>query len=636
MIVLSCTNISKTYVTDKILDDVSFSINSSEKVGLIGINGAGKTTLFNILMGKISKDSGQVYTSKTSKIGHLEQHSKMNSNNNIYQELLEIFEPIINMEKTLRNLEHEISKESVNPDSKVLKKLMNKYSNLTEEFADCNGYGYESEIKGVLKGLGFNEEQFSQPINELSGGQKTRIFLAKLLLKKPDILLLDEPTNHLDLESIDWLEKFLKDYKGSIIIVSHDRYFLDNVVTRILQLEDSKLKSYNGNYSTYIDKRKKELELMKKKYELQKDEINRQKEIIKNLSLGGKRAIRQAQSREKMLKKMDELKKPPSERKKANITFTPSIKSGNNVLFVEALAKSFNNKKLFNNIGFNIYKNEKVGIIGPNGIGKSTLFKIIMGKLDFDSGNFKLGHNVNIGYFDQEQENLNYDKTIMDEIWDEHTYFNHYEIRSILAQFLFTGDDIFKEISTLSGGERSRLALLKLMLSKANFLLMDEPTNHLDVDSKEVLEDSLLKYEGTVLVISHDRYFLNKVANKILYFDKNMMQEYLGNYDYYVEKKNELNSVETEENDQITKTKMKLERKKQKQLQKEQRMLKKQVKETEAKILELENKINEYEQLLCKPDVYNNPQTSSDLNKELVKTKNNLEAVYEKWVELND
>ncbi|WDV46180.1 ABC-F family ATP-binding cassette domain-containing protein [Clostridiaceae bacterium M8S5] len=635
MIVLSCTNISKTYVTDKILDNVTFSINAGEKIGLIGINGAGKSTLFNILTGKISSDDGQIYTSKTSKIGYMKQHTSVDSSKNIYDELLEIFKPVIELEKTLRSLENEISEKSQDHDSKEFEKLLDKYSKLTDEFEKSNGYGYDSQIKGVLVGLGFNSSDFYKPINQLSGGQKTRVYLAKLLLQKPDILLLDEPTNHLDLDSIDWLEKYLKDYKGSVIIISHDRYFLDNVVSRILQLENTELKSYNGNYSTYMDKRKKEIELEKKKFEQQKNEMNRQKEIIKNLSLGGKRAIRQAQSREKMLKKMQELKNP-SERKKASFKFTPSVKSGNDVLRIEDLKKSYDGKLLFDSINFNIYKGEKVGIIGPNGIGKSTLFKIIMGITSLSSGNYTLGANVNIGYFDQEQKYLNTEKTIADEIWDEHPLMDHFQIRSILAQFLFTGDDIFKEIGSLSGGEKARLALLKLMLSKSNFLLMDEPTNHLDVDSKEVLEDALKKYEGTVLVISHDRYFLNKVVDKILYFNSDKITEYLGNFDYYIEKSKLLSSNNDDSiNTGITKTQMKLDRKKQKELEKKERAKKQQLSKLEENIALLENKISEYEHLLCSPDIYNDPVKSTQINKDLLNIKSDLEQEYEKWVELS-
>lgn len=637
MIVLSCTNISKTYIAQKILDNISFSLNANEKAGLIGINGAGKTTLLNILTDNISSDTGQVHVSKTSKIGYLRQNVNITSDNSLYDELLEIFKPIIDMEQKIRDLEHEISNISQNnPDDTRLPKLMDRYAVLSEDFADKNGYGYQSEIKGVLIGLGFLPEEFSRSINELSGGQKTRILLAKLLLTKPDILLLDEPTNHLDLKSIEWLEKFLKDYKGAVIIISHDRYFLDNVVSKIFELENTKLKTYNGNYSTYMDKRKKELEILRKKYEQQRLELKRQKDIIKNLSLGGKRAIRQAKSREKLLKKMDEIKQPSSDRKKAHISFTPSIKSGNDVLALRDVKKSFNNTLIFENVNFDIYSGEKVGIIGPNGIGKSTLFKMIMKMMSYDDGTIKIGHNVEIGYFDQEMTNLNPEKTVMDEIWDEHPTFDHFEVRSLLARFLFTGDDIFKIIDTLSGGEKGRLSLLKLMLSKANFILADEPTNHLDVDSKEVLEDSLLKYEGTVLVISHDRYFLNKVVDKILYFDSTGMTEYLGNFDYYVEKKKlQENADKDEYEPSQTKTQIKYDRKKKKQLEKEERAKRQQLKKLEETIATLEEKINEYEQLLCTPDVYSDPIKSSQVNQKLVEVKLDLENSYDEWVMLS-
>ncbi|KGG81236.1 thiamine ABC transporter substrate-binding protein [Caloranaerobacter azorensis H53214] len=636
MIVLSCSNLSKSYSIYKILDNISFTINDGEKIGLVGLNGTGKSTLFKILAGKLSKDSGEIYIAKDHKIGFLEQNTQIESNNTVFEETLKVFRHLIDMEKKLRNLEEEISIEGKNGSSAKLQNLMNLYSKLIEEFNDKNGYGYKSEIKGVLKGLGFTEEEFNKPINKLSGGQKARISLAKLLLEKPNILLLDEPTNHLDIEAIDWLEKFIKDYRGTVIVISHDRYFLDSVTNRIFLIENSTLKSYNGNYSTFMKKRKKELELLQKKYEEQQKEIKRQEEIIKKfMSYGGKRYIRQAQSRQKMLDKMKKIDKPVQDHKKAKIIFEPKVKSGYEVLKVRDLSMNFDDFNLFKDLCFSIYRGEKVGLIGPNGIGKTTLFKIILNKITPTSGEITLGHHVNIGYYDQEQSNLNPEKTIVDEIWDENPNLDHYQIRSVLAKFLFHGDNIFKEISTLSGGEKSRLALLKLMLSKANFLLMDEPTNHLDIDSKEVLEDALKDYEGTLLVISHDRYFLNKVTDKILELNSNGIKEYLGNYDYYLNKK-KANEIQEEISDDKTKTQIKAERKRLKEQQKKEKKLKERIKNLESKISQYEEKISELEKYMCKPEVFNNPTKSIEISTEVNNLKNELNKLYDEWMELTD
>ena len=563
MIVLSCSNISKSYGTNSVLEDISFTIDSKDKIGLIGLNGSGKTTLFNILAGKDFQDSGYIYVQKDLKIGYLKQHTNMESDLTVFEECLEVFENLIEMEKSIRKLEEEISEISKNGNSEKLDALLNEYSILLESFNEKNGYGYKSEIKGVLKGLGFTDEEMNRDSKVLSGGQKARLSLAKLLLERPAILLLDEPTNHLDIDAINWLEGFLKEYIGAVLVISHDRYFLNNVVSKIFHLENKNIKIYNTNYSKYMEQRKKDLEVLKKQYENQQTELKRQEEIIQRFSnYGGSRYIKQAQARQKLLDRMKLLDKP-LEDKKVKINFEPKIKSGRDVLRVENLEKSFGDYKLFENINFNVYRGEKVGLIGPNGIGKTTVFKTILNEISYNSGNINIGHHVHIGYFDQEQSNLNLNNTIIDEIWDNNPKLNHYEIRSILSRFLFIGDDIFKEIEELSGGERGRLQLLKMMLSDANFLLMDEPTNHLDIDSKEVLEDALMEYEGTIFTISHDRYFLNKVCDKILEITEDGIEEYLGNYDYYLEKKNEI--VIEEEEEFKTKTQIKLERKKEKE-----------------------------------------------------------------------
>lgn len=631
MLVLSCSNITKSYIIDTILEGVSFTVEDGDKVGLIGPNGSGKTTLFNILAGESHQDSGDIYIQKDLVIGYLKQHVKIDSEKTLYEECLEVFDYLIEMEKSLRELEEEISNLSLKGDSDELDKLMNKYANLSERFNAINGYGFKSEIKGTLLGLGFKEEDFHKEVNLLSGGQKSRLALGKLLLQKPDLLLLDEPTNHLDIEAIDWLEKFLKDYKGAVLIISHDRYFLDNVVNRIFYLENKKITIYNTNYSKFMEQRKKDLEVLKKQYEDQQREIKRQEEIIARYkNYGNIRYIRQARSRQKMLDKMKLIDKPV-ENKRSKIRFEPEIKSGRDVLMVENLRKGFDDFILFQDINFNIYRREKVGLIGPNGVGKTTLFKILLGQMDYDEGRIIKGTNVHPAYFDQEMANLNLDKTVIDEIWDEYPKLTYYEIRTILSQFLFLGDDIFKEIADLSGGEKGRLSLLKLMLSKANFLLMDEPTNHLDIDSKEVLEDALLDYEGTVLVISHDRYFLNRVADKILELTEDGIQEYLGNYDYYLEKKNEVN-YEEEDDQAKTKTQIKLERKKEKELQAKERERKKKIAKLEERIADLEDSIEEIDKQLYDPKIYEDHQQVVELNRKREELQASLDELYEEWI----
>lgn len=635
MIILSCNNISKFYLAKEILKDISFSIDEREKIGLVGLNGSGKTTLFNILAKEIPKDGGEIYTQKNLRIGYLRQHTQIQSENTAFNECLKVFEHLIEMEKNLRILEGKISIEGKKGDSETLQNLMEEYSNMSEQFSNQNGYGFKSEIKGTLKGLGFSDEDMDKKVNNLSGGQKSRLALAELLLQKPDLLLLDEPTNHLDIEAISWLEKFLNEYKGSALIISHDRYFLDNVASRIFHLENLELKTYNGNYTEFMKKRKVEMELLKKQYENQQKEIERQEEIIKRfLNYGGQRYIKQAQSRQKMLDKMKKIDKPLVDSKKTKLTFEPKIKSGRDVLAVETLEKSFDETPLFKNVSFNIYRGEKVGLIGPNGIGKTTLFKIILNNMPSTYGKITLGHHVNIGYFDQEQTNLHLDKTIIDEIWDENPKLDYYQIRTYLSQFLFFGDDIFKEVEDLSGGERSRLALLKLMLSKTNFLLMDEPTNHLDIDSKEVLEESLKNYNGTLFVISHDRYFLNTVTDKILELSKEGMEEFLGNYDYYVEKKNQIEEVEEEETK--TKTQIKLEKKKERKKIEEKRKIKKKTTELENQIILNEEKIVNIDEKLADPNIYDNLEKVKQLTEKREETQRLVEKLYDELINLEE
>ena len=635
MIVLSCNNLNKSFGIDTILENVSFTVNEYDKVGIIGVNGTGKTTLFKILSGIYGYDSGDIYLGKGVEIGYLEQNTNFHSEGTIFEEVLEVFKDLIAMETYLRDLEVKIANESSNPNSKELEKIMNEYSNKLEKFSELNGYGYKSEAKGVLKGLGFSDEDMDKKINILSGGEKTRVLLAKLLLKNPSLLLLDEPTNHLDSEAIEWLEVFLKQYKGTVIIISHDRYFLDQVVNRVFEIHNKKLRTYNGNYSKFIELSKVEKELELKKFEDQQKEIKKQEESIDRLkAYGREKHLKRARSKEKMLDKVEVLDRPEMYRKKANIKFSPSVTSGNDVLEARDISMGYGDRTLFRNLNLNIYRGEKVALIGPNGAGKSTLFKIIMNNLQPLTGSVKLGTNVHVDYFHQEQKTLNLDNTIIDEIWNDHPQLTQTTLRTMLGAFLFEDEEVFKKISTLSGGERARVAILKLILSNSNFLLLDEPTNHLDIDSKEVLEEALLNYEGTLFTISHDRYFLNTVIDKILVLDENGITEYLGNYDYYIEKKKqaqEMSIVATTE--EKTKTQLKDEKRKereQREIEKKARVKRQNI---EKEIEEVELKIEELDVLMCQEEVYSNPEKAKEVSQNKSDLEDRLSQLYEEWEE---
>jgi len=636
MIVLSCNNLNKSFGIDSILENVNFTVNEYDKIGIIGVNGTGKTTLFKIISGIYGYDSGDIYTSKDCEIGYLEQNTNFHSENTILEEVLEVFKDVIEMEKYLRDLEHKISGESSNTNSTTLEKLMNEYSNKLEAFSDMNGYGYKSEAKGVLKGLGFSDEDMDKPISILSGGEKTRVLLGKLLLKKPTLLLLDEPTNHLDSEAIEWLEVFLKQYKGTVILISHDRYFLDQVVNRIFEIHNKKLKTYNGNYSDFIKASAIEKELELKKFEDQQKDIKKQEESIERLkAFGREKHLKRARSKEKALAKVDVLDKPEAYRKKAKIEFNPSVTSGNDVLQLRDISMGYGERILFKDLNLDIYRGEKVALIGANGIGKSTLFKIIMNEITPLSGDIKFGTNVNVSYFHQEQKTLNLDNTIIDEIWEDNKQLTQTSLRTMLGAFLFEGEEVFKKISTLSGGERARVAILKLILSNANLLLLDEPTNHLDIDSKEVLEEALSSYTGTIFTISHDRYFLNTVVDKVLVLDENGITEYLGNYDYYIEKKKqvqEMNTVEVIE--EKTKTQLKEEKRKEREQREAEKKNRVKRQNIEKEIEETEAKIEEMDVLLCQEEVYSNPEKSKDVSLQKASLEEKLSALYEEWESL--
>lgn len=638
MIVLSCKNISKYYGIEPILKNISFNVNEGEKIGLIGPNGAGKSTLFKIITNQLDHDDGELFIDKSKNLGYLSQNLSLNADNTIYEETLTVFKELINMETRLKKLTEKLNEPYDASKEDYHNKIIQDYTTLTEVYENRGGYVYKAEISRVLKGLGFLENDFDKPIAILSGGQKTRVALCKLLLRKPEILLLDEPTNHLDLDAIEWLEGYLKEVKGTIVLISHDRYFLDAITDKTIEIVDGNAYVYNGNYTAFLDLKEKNMEVMQKAYDLQQAEIKRQEEIIaKYKSFNREKSIRAAESRQKALDKIDRIDAPPKEAKASRIRFETQIKSGNDVLHIENMQKSFGEKMLFHDLNIDIKREEKIALIGENGRGKTTLFRIIMDKLEADEGVKVLGKNVFVGYYDQEQSNLNPNKAIIDEVWDDFPDMTTTEIRTALAAFLFTGDDVFKQISTLSGGEKCRINLLKLMLSKSNFLLLDEPTNHLDIVSREALEDAILGYDGTILLISHDRYFLNKIINKIYELNEDGVKEYLGNYTYFVDKKKNPLRFETEEETQgITKTQIKLDKKKKREAEKAERDKVKAVKAIEQKISAKEELLETLQGKLCLEEIYSNPEKSKEIHDEIKTTEEDLEALYEQWEEAQE
>ena len=633
--ILSCQGISKSFGEKVILEDASFHIEEREKAALIGNNGAGKTTLLRIIMNELHADSGQVVLMKDKQIGYLAQYQDVQGHRTVYEELLSTKQYIIDMEERMRSMELEMKHAS----GEELDRLMNSYTRLTHEFELENGYAYKSELMGVLNGLGFAEEDFNKQVATLSGGQKTRVALGKLLISKPDILLLDEPTNHLDMESIAWLETYLLNYPGAVFIVSHDRYFLDKVVTKVVEIEAGHVRMYSGNYSAYAEKKAQLRDAQYKAYLNQQRDIKHQEAVIVKLkSFNREKSIKRAESREKMLNKIQRIEKPLEVRSQMRLSLEPRVVSGNDVLTVEELAKSFPQQKLFSNISFQIKRGERVALIGNNGTGKTTMLKILNGLLDADAGSFSLGAKVQIGYYDQEHHVLHAEKTIFQEISDTYPTLTETEIRTMLAAFLFTGDDVFKEISTLSGGERGRVSLAKLMLSEANFLILDEPTNHLDIASKEILEEALNSYTGTVLYVSHDRYFINQTATRILDLTNQSVVNYIGDYDYYLEKKEELtekyapSAAETSvESKEEAPSEGKLTWQQQKEEQARKRKQENELKKVEKRIEELETRDKEIDDTLVLPDVCTNVGRCAELSREKDKIQQELEELYEKW-----
>lgn len=633
--ILACQNLSKSFGTDEIIQHASFHIEANEKTAIVGINGAGKTTLLRMIMGEISADEGEVVLAKDKTIGYLPQNPDVSGNHTIYDEVLSAKKALISMEEKLRAMEsrmHEFQ-------GKELEDFMESYNRLNHEFDMLGGYSYQSESVGVLKGLGFSEEEFGKHMQELSGGQKTRVCLGKLLVTKPDVILLDEPTNHLDINSITWLETFLLNYKGAVVIVSHDRYFLDKVVSKVVELDRTKVSVFQGNYSDYAAKRAQVREAQLKQYYNQQREIRHQEEVIAKLkSFNREKSIKRAESREKMLDKIERLEKPTEENTDIHLHLEPRIVSGNDVLSVEHLAKAYPNQQLFSDISFEIKRGERVALIGDNGTGKTTILKIINDMIPADSGVVKLGTNVNIGYYDQEHQVLHSEKNLMEEISDAYPGLTNTEIRNVLAAFLFTGDDVFKQISDLSGGEKGRVSLAKLMLSEANFLILDEPTNHLDITSKEILEQALNSYTGTVFFVSHDRYFINKTATRILNLTGETIVNYIGNYDYYMEKCQELTKIyvtaKEKEGNAEAESSSKLDWKQQKEEQAKLRKIENERKKTEEEIENLEQRISELEESFSDEEIARNSAKLQEVHQEYAACQKELESLYEKWESL--
>ena len=634
--ILACQNIHKSFAAVDILRNVSFHIEEHEKAALIGSNGAGKSTLLKIIVGEMAPESGQIILTKGKSIGYLAQHQDISGDRTIYEEVLEAKQDVLEMERKMRQLEAQMK--SASPED--LETMMAAYTRLTHSFELANGYACQSEITGVLKGLGFQEEEFDRKLSTLSGGQKTRVALGRLLLTKPDVLLLDEPTNHLDMSSISWLETYLLNYPGAVLIVSHDRYFLDRIVTKVIEIEGGKSMMFPGNYTVYSQKKAVIRRAEYNAYMNQQQEIRHQEEVIAKLrSFNREKSIRRAESREKMLDKIEVIDRPSEPQTDMRIHLKPRITSGNDVLTVTGLSKSYPGMTLFKEQDFSIHRGERVAILGNNGTGKTTILKIINGLVEADAGTVTLGAKVHIGYYDQEHQVLHMEKTVFDEISDTYPSMTQTQIRNVLASFLFTGDEVFQPIKTLSGGERGRVSLAKLMLSEANFLILDEPTNHLDIVSKEILEDALKEYEGTVLYVSHDRYFINQTATRILELTNQSLINYIGNYDYYLEKKDELTQIyapeqSSDEAPAVTASAASLDWKAQKEEQARLRKKENDLKKLEDQIAALEQRDKEIDEEFNLPETGTNLPRCQELSREKAKLTEELERLYERWEEL--
>lgn len=640
--ILQCSHINKEFITDVVLNDVSFHINDNEKAAIVGVNGSGKSTLLKIIMGEMPADSGEVIIRKDASVGYLAQNQNFESGKTIIDEMRTAKPEIAELEKRMNTLSEQMN----NSQGEKLEELIKQYDNARHRFEQIDGYAYESEVTGVIKGLGFTEDDFSKPVSSLSGGEKTRVALGKMLLQAPDIIILDEPTNHLDLNAIHWLEGYLSSYKGAVLIVAHDRYFLDKIVTKVIELRQTKATVFLGNYTQYSEKRKALLDSLMKQYMNQQAEIKHQEEVITKLrSFNREKSIKRAESREKMLDRMEIIDKPVEENTQMNLLFTPKIQSGNDVLTVKGLTKGFDGVTLFEDISFEVKRGERVAIIGDNGTGKTTILKIINKLIDADAGTIKLGTNVEIGYYDQEHQVLHMEKTLFEEIQDTYPTMNNTAIRNTLAAFLFTDDDVFKHIKNLSGGERGRVSLAKLMLSDANLLILDEPTNHLDIDSKQILENALNQFEGTVIYVSHDRYFINTTATRILDLTNKQIVNYVGNYDYYLEKKedaeraqlnvSEDTSSAQSDNQTSPANENKLSWQQQKEEQARIRKIENDLKKVEAEIEKLESENEELDTALADPENATNVAKLQEISKKKEANDNRLEELMESWENLS-
>ncbi|MBP3040180.1 ABC-F family ATP-binding cassette domain-containing protein [Bacillaceae bacterium Marseille-Q3522] len=640
MILLQVTQLGKNFGADVILSNIKMEIQTNDRVALVGRNGAGKSTFLKILAGQIAYDSGDIIQPKNISIGYLAQNTGLESERSIWDEMLSIFEPLLNLEAKLRSLEQQMANPKIFNDQAFYEKILKEYDLSQLQFKDQGGYQYEADIRSVLHGLNFQSFDYSTPISSLSGGQKTRLALGKLLLAKPDLLILDEPTNHLDIETLSWLEQYLQGYSGAILIVSHDRYFLDKVVSQVYELSHRQLKKFQGNYSAFLKQKAENYERDVKLYEKQQDEIAKLTDFVQR-NLARASTTKRAQSRRKQLERMELLERPAGEEKSTAFSFQVDRQSGNDVLTIRDLAVGYEKAPVSKSISFQVSRGDSIALIGPNGVGKSTLLKTIIKKLPAITGEIRYGANVTIGYYDQEQSELTSNKRVLNELWDDYPLKNEKEIRTILGNFLFSGDDVLKTVSALSGGEKARLALAKLMMEKANLLILDEPTNHLDLDSKEILENALINYPGTILFVSHDRYFINRIASKVVELNKSGTTEYLGDYDYFLEKKQEQielealakkDKTESIKNNQPEKNDYYLD----KELKKQERQRLRKIEQLEKKIAELEKNIAENEKLLCEPDIFQDHEKVNKLHKETENLKLELEEQLDEWTDLSE